>query len=86
MVIILEITAVSDWPNKKIKFGHVSGVSLDTFGNVYVFHRDNRVWDMNSFFPNNTFTEADLGPISNPTVAVIHPKSGELIIQWGQNM
>lgn len=76
---------MSDWPAEKISFGQVSGVSLDPLGNVYVFHRAQRSWGMSSFWPNNTFTETYLGPIMNPTVAVIHPITGMVLKLWGHN-
>ncbi|KAK7585861.1 hypothetical protein V9T40_000040 [Parthenolecanium corni] len=80
-----DIVSVPDWPAEKISFGQVSGVSLDPLGNVYVFHRAQRSWGMNSFWSNNTFTETYLGPIMNPTVAVIHPITGMVLKLWGHN-
>lgn len=80
-----DIVAVPDWPKEQISLGQVSGVSLDPLGNVYVFHRAQRAWGIYSFRQNNTFAESYLGPIADPTVAVIHPKTGMVLKLWGQN-
>lgn len=81
-----EITSLPDWPDRSIQFGQVSGVTLDTVGNVYVFHRGDKKWDINSFLPNETFNEINLGPISKSTVAVINPITGALMYEWGSQM
>ena len=33
------------WPSEQTKIGQVGGVATDNDGNVYVFHRGQRVWD-----------------------------------------
>ena len=46
---IPELHVVSDWPNltaiETTKLGQVTGVSLDSKGQVIVFHRASRIWD-----------------------------------------
>ena len=51
------VVLASDWPMNYLKtsqqvdsylgqhLGQVAGVSVDTHGNVYMFHRGNRKWD-----------------------------------------
>lgn len=76
---------VSNWPNTNIKFGQVSAVSLDTNGNVFVFHRGDHVWNQDTFSANNTYLEIDKGPISEETVVVLDSATGNLIKSWGKN-
>ena len=33
------------WPSEQTKIGQVGGVATDNDGNVYIFHRGQRVWD-----------------------------------------
>lgn len=44
-----ELRVVSDWPSltavETSKLGQVTGVSLDSMGQVIVFHRGSRTWD-----------------------------------------
>lgn len=44
-----ELHVVTDWPSltalEKTKLGQVTGVSLDSKGQVIVFHRGSRIWD-----------------------------------------
>lgn len=73
-----------DWfPSTKIKRGAISGVAIDKYGNLHLFHRDNRVWNRNTFNLYNVYAQQYLGPISNPTISVIDPKTGTVFDQWG---
>ena len=44
-----ELHVVSNWPSlsalEKSKLGQVTGVSMDSKGQVIVFHRGSRIWD-----------------------------------------
>ncbi|XP_065210998.1 peptidyl-alpha-hydroxyglycine alpha-amidating lyase 1-like isoform X2 [Planococcus citri] len=82
----MRITQVDNWPDKNIKLGQVSSVSIDNRGNIYVFHRGDRTWNIETFYYNNTYKNRDLGPISLPTIAVIHPQTGALLYEWGKNI
>ncbi|MDB6075636.1 MAG: repeat containing protein [Verrucomicrobiaceae bacterium] len=68
---------VLGWP--ALPEGHVlglcAGVGVDSHDNVFVFHRDDRVWK--TPFPQQ--------PIEQPTVSVIEGRSGKLIASWGAN-
>jgi peptidylamidoglycolate lyase len=55
--------------------GSVSGVGIDTDGNVFVFHRNERTWPASD--------ELSTTPIAGPTVTVFHPRTGAVLAQWG---
>ena len=57
--------------------GSVSGVGVDSHGNVFVFHRANRM------FPDSDILE--LTPITRPTVDVFDGHTGVLLKRWGAN-
>uniref|UniRef100_A0A1B6LWW9 peptidylamidoglycolate lyase n=1 Tax=Graphocephala atropunctata TaxID=36148 RepID=A0A1B6LWW9_9HEMI len=76
-----------NWPAKdNVRLGQVSGVTVNKRGEVVVFHRGDHVWGAGSFDPLNQFLERDKGPISSPTVLVIHPETGAVLQRWGENM
>lgn len=58
--------------------GSVSGVGVDSHGNVFVFHRANRM------YPTSDILE--LTPITRPTVDVFNGQTGVLINRWGDNL
>jgi len=70
---------VSNWPRLPdgITLGQVSGIGVDSVGNVYVFHRAERIWEGE---------EPGLDPIPSPTVFVLDDDTGDLIEAWGANM
>ena len=55
----------------------VSGVGVDSHGNVFVFHRAGRKW------PNAA--PLDTTPIARPPVVVFDGTTGKVIAQWGAN-
>lgn len=75
-----------DWPDKSIKVGQVSGVALDTKGNVVIFHRSDRIWDLNLFNSGEVYQLKELGPINTDTVFTICSVTGKLLKSWGGNM
>jgi peptidylamidoglycolate lyase len=66
---------VRDWPAlpEGKTLGLCAGVGVDSHGNVFVFHRNDRVWS--TPFPEE--------PIAEPTVAEIDGVSGKLLAEWG---
>ncbi len=58
--------------------GSVSGVGVDSHGNVFVFHRANRM------YPTSDILE--LTPITRPTVDVFNGQTGVLLNRWGENL
>lgn len=78
---------VPDWPASETpKLGQVSGVTINSKGEVLVFHRVNHVWNGQAFDVDNNYLQRERGPISTPTVLVYDPESGAVIQQWGENM
>jgi len=73
------------WPAKDVTFGQVSGLGVDSVGNVHVFHRGSRVWDHKSFDDNGNFLLKSEGPIKETTHLVIDKDSGEIIHKHGAN-
>ena len=69
----------SDWPQPSVAsmIGQVSGVGVDSLGNVFVFHRADRVWEGE---------ELGLELIPSPTVFILDAETGELVDSWGSNM
>lgn len=57
--------------------GSVSGVGIDTAGNVLVFHREGRVWPASD--------QLDTAPIVGTTVWIFDANSGARIGEWGAN-
>jgi peptidylamidoglycolate lyase len=67
---------VPGWPHlpEGIVFGQVSGIDVDSSGNIFVFHRAERVWE------GEELTQ-DLIP--SPTVFVLNDELGDLVEWWG---
>lgn len=67
---------VPDWPRlpDRLVLGQVAGVDVDSSGNVFVFHRAERVWDGE---------EIELEMIASPVVLILDQDTGEVIDQWG---
>lgn len=57
--------------------GSVSGVGVDTTGNIVVFHRAGRLWPSSD--------PLDIKPIAGTTVWIFDAKSGVRIGEWGAN-
>jgi len=71
--------SVSDWPTSQnnVKIGQVSGVAVDSTGNVFVFQRADKVWEGE---------ELALETISASTILVLDNQTGTLIDQWGADL
>jgi peptidylamidoglycolate lyase len=67
---------VPGWPRlpEGITLGQVSGIDVDSNGNVFVFHRAERFWDGE---------ELTLDLIPSPTIFVFNAETGGLIEWWG---
>ena len=67
---------VPNWPvlPEGRSLGTCAGVGVDSHGNVFVFHRNERNWT--SAFPAE--------PIAEPTISVFDGQSGKLLAEWGR--
>ncbi|KAF5307215.1 hypothetical protein FQR65_LT00731 [Abscondita terminalis] len=77
---------VENWPEANLNLGQVSGVAININEEPVIFHRGDRVWDINSFDTQNNYLQRELGPISIHTVLTLNPKTGRVIQKWGKNM
>ena len=70
---------VHGWPQlpEGRVLGAVSGVGIDTHGNVFVFHRNDRTWPSTD--------ELATTPIADPTVTVFDARTGSVLAEWGAN-
>lgn len=59
---------------------------MDNDENVAVLHRFDRIWDANTFSPNNVYLHRNLGPIPQPTVYTIDRRTGAKLREWGKNI
>ncbi|KAJ7339645.1 hypothetical protein OS493_006052 [Desmophyllum pertusum] len=60
------------------KLGQVTAVDTDSEGNVFIFHRASRKWEVDSFDSHNIFSSHS-DPIPEPTVLKLHPQTGRLL-------
>lgn len=67
---------VAGWPNLPggVTIGQVAGAAVDSQGDVFVFHRAERVWEGE---------EPPLELIASPTVLILDDATGELLGSWG---
>ncbi|XP_074634773.1 peptidyl-glycine alpha-amidating monooxygenase A-like isoform X2 [Acropora palmata] len=76
------------WPgNQPIdhKLGQVTAVDIDKYGNVVIFHRGSRRWEIDSFDANEVFSNQKES-IPEATVLTLDSKTGKIMNSWGQNM
>src|SRR3954462_7547015 len=67
---------VKDWPKlpASVNMGEAAGVSVDTNGHVFIFHRPGRGFDM-----------AATEKLKDAPVLEVDPDSGTLLNSWGAN-
>lgn len=65
-------------------FGQVTAVSLDSAGDVVVFHRGEKSWD-GSTFTGNRLREPKL-PITRPPILHMAKDTGRVLHKWGENL
>jgi peptidylamidoglycolate lyase len=70
---------VPGWPRLPpgIVIGQISGVGVDSCGDVFVFHRAERFWGGE---------ELTLDLIPSPTVLILNNDTGDIIEWWGADM
>jgi len=70
---------VHGWPSlpEGRVLGAISGVGIDSNGNVFVFHRNERTWP-----PSD---ELEITPIVGPTVTLFDSHTGKVLAEWGED-
>lgn len=68
---------VKDWPQLPdgFRLGNPTGMSLDTGGNLVVFHRAERNWPLLGAMPDS--------PIQRKTIIILDKETGRVINSWG---
>lgn len=74
----------SPTPGSEVVIGQVGGVATDKQGNVYVFHRGERVWNGLSFDQYHVFQQKNR-PIKANCI-VVYNSAGQVIRQFGKDM
>uniref|UniRef100_A0A8C5B885 Peptidylglycine alpha-amidating monooxygenase n=1 Tax=Gadus morhua TaxID=8049 RepID=A0A8C5B885_GADMO len=77
-----EVTA---WPEVKLQLGQVSGLALDSYGNLVIFHRGDHHWGVNSFDNIARYQHRSKGPIQQSTILVVDQVKGEILKASGRN-
>ncbi|MBG9375241.1 hypothetical protein I5907_03295 [Panacibacter sp. DH6] len=69
---------VNNWPQLPDSFplGDVTGIDVDTSGNVFVFHRASREWK----------ADVPKDPITEKTVLELDKQTGKIINSWGDSI
>uniref|UniRef100_A0A672MZN1 Peptidylglycine alpha-amidating monooxygenase n=1 Tax=Sinocyclocheilus grahami TaxID=75366 RepID=A0A672MZN1_SINGR len=80
------LVEVSDWPEADLQLGQVSGLALNSNGDLIIFHRGDHIWGINSFNLNGIYQQKDLGPIQQSTIMVVDPVKGKVLKASGRNM
>ncbi|VDN08398.1 unnamed protein product [Thelazia callipaeda] len=65
--------------------GQVTGLGINSLGQLLAFHRAGRIWNRWSFDENHRFNTS-FGPIKNSTIYVISPHSGNVLQEFGQDI
>ncbi|XP_075976775.1 peptidyl-alpha-hydroxyglycine alpha-amidating lyase 1-like isoform X2 [Anticarsia gemmatalis] len=76
---------VSNWPDRTVTLGQVSGLALDNAGRLLVFHRGSHKWDADTFNERDVYNFIATPAIREPTILVLND-TGELVDQWGQDL
>uniref|UniRef100_A0AAY4BZV3 Peptidylglycine alpha-amidating monooxygenase n=1 Tax=Denticeps clupeoides TaxID=299321 RepID=A0AAY4BZV3_9TELE len=69
---------VADWPEVPLQLGQVSGLALDSDGNLIIFHRGDHRWGLNSFDIQGRYQQRSFGPIQQSTILVVDPNKGSV--------
>lgn len=80
------LVEVSDWPEAELQLGQVSGLALNSNGDLIIFHRGDHIWGRDSFDMNGIYQQKDMGPIQQPTIMVVDPVKGRVLRASGRNM
>jgi len=75
------------WPadQSDLELGQISGVDVDAYGNVHIFHRGDHVWGPGAFDGNGNYLQKQDGPIKTFTMLTFDPHEGEVLQRRGAN-
>ncbi|CAL8405718.1 unnamed protein product [Arctogadus glacialis] len=73
------------WPEVKLQLGQVSGLALDPYGHLVIFHRGDHHWGVNSFDNIARYQHRSKGPIQQSTILVVDQVKGEILKASGRN-
>ncbi|KAK7496943.1 hypothetical protein BaRGS_00011923 [Batillaria attramentaria] len=84
---------VPDWPSSDVVLGQVSGVDVTPLNSdvtpsyaVVVFHRGDKPWTEGTFDEHNVMPESERHNITQDTIVVIHPDTGDVMESFGADM
>ncbi|KAK9886576.1 hypothetical protein WA026_017505 [Henosepilachna vigintioctopunctata] len=77
--------AVSNWPQEELRLGQVSGVAVNSASQPVIFHRPGRSFDQYTFNASSHYQHIADGPITEPTVLTLDPRTGKVVGKWGAN-
>uniref|UniRef100_A0AAY4BXZ4 Peptidylglycine alpha-amidating monooxygenase n=1 Tax=Denticeps clupeoides TaxID=299321 RepID=A0AAY4BXZ4_9TELE len=83
---LFHLGEVADWPEVPLQLGQVSGLALDSDGNLIIFHRGDHRWGLNSFDIQGRYQQRSFGPIQQSTILVVDPNKGSVLKASGRNM
>jgi len=77
----------SVWPENQaeLTLGQVSGVDVDAYGQVHVFHRGDHVWGAGAFDGSGQYLQKANGPIRAFTMLTLDPHQGQVLQRRGAN-
>lgn len=82
-----DYSRVENWPTPSKQLGAISAVALDVYKNVVVFHRQDRIWNSETFDPiTNVFRQRNLDPIADNTIVTFDRETGNVLTEWGNNL
>jgi peptidylamidoglycolate lyase len=69
-----------NWPDLPNGFvlGNPTGIGIDSFQNIFIFHRAGRVWPLDNVMPETC--------ISSKTILMLDRDSGKMIDSWGEGL
>ncbi|XP_056288899.1 peptidyl-glycine alpha-amidating monooxygenase [Pseudoliparis swirei] len=77
---------VSSWPHSSLQLGQVSGLALDSEGNLVIFHRGDHHWGPGSFNSQARYQQRAQGPIQQSTILVVALATGAILRASGRDM
>lgn len=80
------LVEVSDWPEADLQLGQVSGLALNSNGDLVIFHRGDHIWGIDSFNMNAIYQLRDQGPIQQSTILLVDSVKGKVLRASGKNM